>query len=103
MSYARFGWDGSDVYVFRSKSALECCGCILQQREWIEDPKSIIDTFHREVGEHVEQEFTTTAGMIAHLEVHRAVGHVVPQDCLDELLADAAENDAILASEAPHA
>jgi hypothetical protein len=63
----------------------------------VDDPRSIIGAFHREVGEHVEQDFTTTAGMIAHLEAHRAAGHVVPDSCIAELLADAAENDAILA------
>lgn len=100
MSYARFGWDGSDVYVFRSKRALECCGCLLQQREYVDAPASLFGFHIRELGEHIEQEFTTTAGMLAHLEAHRAAGHVVPADCISELLADAAANDAILSTPA---
>jgi hypothetical protein len=96
VSYARFGWDDSDVYVFCSREALECCGCILQQREAVDAPGSILGWYLREAGEHIEQRFTTTAGMIAHLEAHRAAGHVVPDDCISDLLADAAENDAAL-------
>jgi len=35
MSYARFGWDGSDVYVFMHVSGhLECCACILAHGDW---------------------------------------------------------------------
>jgi hypothetical protein len=72
MSYARFGWDGSDVYVFLSVSGhLECCACKLGDA-W---------------------DFPSTDAMIAHLEAHRGVGHCVPQDTIDELLADKAEND----------
>ena len=36
MSYCRFG--EGDVYIFFSVDhLLECCGCILQEREWVDD------------------------------------------------------------------
>jgi len=38
--------------------------------------------------------------MLAHLAQHRARGHLVPDDCLAELKADAAENDADITTEA---
>ena len=77
MSYSRFGWDGSDVYVFLSVGGhLECCGCLLSD-EW---------------------SYATTDEMIAHLEEHRAAGHHVPEDCIEDLLADKEENDRWIAN-----
>jgi hypothetical protein len=94
MSYARFGWDGSDVYVFMCVSGkLECCGCILQEREWVDDPGyPIFGGYLREVGEIVEHRFDSTQGMVDHLALHRATGHAVP-DCVEPALrTDDAEN-----------
>lgn len=80
MSYARFGYDDSDVYVFLSSEGyLECCGCSLNEQWYYE----------------------TTDEMLAHLEEHRAQGHNVPQDCIDELLADKEENDQWIATYDP--
>ena len=79
MSYARFGWDGSDVYVFRSTLQMECCGCWLRKR-----------------GEVAY--FSTTAEILAHLDEHSAAGHTVCDDTLAELQADAEENDASIAA-----
>lgn len=73
MSYARFGQDGSDVYVYLDCGGwLACCGCSL----------------------HDEGRFDTTANLITHLELHKAAGHDVPDECIEALEAEAAENDA---------
>jgi hypothetical protein len=79
MSYARFGWDGSDVYVFKSVGDqehpggwLECCSCSLIPDRWFRA--------------------FSTAGMIRHLRSHMAHGHHVPSDVIPELLADDMEN-----------
>lgn len=82
MSYARFGWDDSDVYVFLNISGfLDCCGCSLEA--W---------------GEMTRYE--TTADMLAHLEHHRHEGHTVPERCIERLKADATDNDRWIAQEA---
>ena len=99
MSYARFGWGGSDVYLFLNvQGFLECCGCILQETEWIDDPdRTILKGYLKPVGEIVQTEFLTTAELLRHLEVHQAAGHFVPQDTIDDLLADGEQNDAWIA------
>ncbi|HET7128960.1 MAG TPA: hypothetical protein VFJ93_07790 [Gaiellaceae bacterium] len=72
----------------------DCCLCGLQTREWTEDPTHPLGGYLKAVGEKVETEFRTATGMIEHLEKHRAAGHTVPQDCIDELSdpKDEAEN-----------
>lgn len=76
MSYARFGWDGSDVYVYLSVYGyLDCCGCALDKQGTA---------------------CYSTDEMIAHLEEHKAAGHHVPQETIDDLLADKEENDATI-------
>lgn len=58
MSYVRFAWDGSDVYVYESCSGgIECCGCFFGQ------PFNC----------------ATAEEMIAHLATHRRAGHFVPE------------------------
>jgi hypothetical protein len=91
MSYARFGWDSSDVYVFQSvgfsdhpNGWLECCACGLGNDE----------TWGRMFRAFSTQE------MLDHLQAHRDVGDSVPQDCIDGLLEDRAENDALIAGAA---
>lgn len=49
----------------------------------------------------VQTTFRTTAGMIEHLEVHRAKGHDVPDWVFADIQADAAENDAAMAPALP--
>ena len=97
MSYARFGWDGSDVYVFTSSRGIECCMCVLQEREWRDDPGAVFGGYLHDVGEKVEDTFRSNAGMIAHLDLHRAAGHHVPDDVYVRLRdpEDEAENLAI--------
>jgi len=82
MSYARFGWDGSDVYIYLDVGGyLSCCAC----------------RFHPEIREH----FETTDAMIEHLERHVEAGDTVPVDCFERLRADALENDAWILAGAP--
>lgn len=69
MSYCRFGWDGSDVYVYPDiDGRLECCGCILGN-QW---------------------SYPTAEAMIEHLDRHIAAGHTVPPYVIPEILADKA-------------
>jgi len=99
MSYVRFAEDGSDVYVFASNVGIECCGCPLQKREWVEDGRPPLGGYLKAVGEIVPDTFTSNDGMIEHLERHRATGHVVPEYVFDRLRdpKDARENRRIWA------
>lgn len=82
MSYARLS-DKSDLYVYLSAGGwLECCGCTLGQ------------TLNYPDGRPEHYVTRKTAEMVAHLEAHRAAGHLVPEGLEARLLADAAENDA---------
>jgi len=66
MSYARFGCEDSDVYVFFNTGGyFECYRCRLKR------PDPMVDT---------------PKEMVAHMEEHRKVGHTVPQSCIDGLL-----------------
>ncbi|WP_454296642.1 nucleotidyltransferase domain-containing protein [Salana multivorans] len=90
MSYARF-LEG-DVYVLMSRDGLECCGCFLQEREWVEDEGAFFGGYLKPVGEIVPTTFTSTWDMVAHLRRHRNEGHHVPGGIEAELWRDDAEN-----------
>lgn len=76
MSYARFGWGGSDVYVYLDVGGyLTCCGC----------------------SESITR-FLTTEDMLKHLEWHKQQGDTVPDDCIEDLKQDREENDKWLKS-----
>lgn len=64
MSYCRFAWDNSDVYVYEGSYGFECCGCKML-------PSFTCDT---------ELE------MIEHLIKHLEIGHTVPQYAFTGLL-----------------
>ena len=66
MSYCRFGWEGSDVYVYGSSSGIECCSCWLYG-SWTGD---------------------TPEAMIAHLAVHKQAGHYVPPSAIARLWSE---------------
>ena len=77
MSYARFGWDNSDVYVFMHVSGwLECCMC----------------TLVRDHQDEISFRASDTDTMIAHLKKHIAVKDYVPSHVFDDLIADDEEN-----------
>lgn len=65
MSYARYGHEGSDVYVFRSGRGFECCGCILTPAD--------------------TPVFDKQTGMIHHLQEHKKAGHTVPEHAIKRL------------------
>lgn len=67
MSYCRFAWYGSDVYVYESDQGFECCGCSLQERGVTTD---------------------TPEAMIAHLAEHKRAGDFVPPFAIESLWAD---------------
>lgn len=67
MSYCRFGWNGSDVYVYESERGLTCCGCRLVDGGF---------------------DCATTVEMIAHLAAHRAAGQFVPAHAIESLWAE---------------
>ena len=92
MSYARFS--NADVYVFMCVSGkLECCGCILQECEWVDDPSwPIFGGYLKAVGEEIQTRFDSTQGMVDHLALHRAAGHHVPDYVEPALWGDDAEN-----------
>lgn len=66
MSYCRFAWDGSDVYVFQSAQGFECCGCRFGGCKTLGTPEE----------------------MIAHLALHRRAGHFVPEYAITGLWQD---------------
>lgn len=79
MAYSRFGY--ADVYVFTHVGGfLQCCGC------WLGD----------------EWDFHSTEDMIAHLALHRAAGHNVP-DGLEEVLREDDEDNFPLTCRDGHA
>ena len=66
MSYCRFGWEGSEVYVYEAEDGLTCCGCHLIEDGFVcEEPEE----------------------MIAHLVAHRRAGHFVPEHAVTGLWA----------------
>lgn len=67
MSYCRFAWDGSDVYVFESVEGLTCCGCR-------RDPSGFV--------------CATPEVMIEHLAAHRRAGDYVPENAITGLWRD---------------
>jgi hypothetical protein len=76
MSYARFGWDGSDVYVFAHVGGfLECCMCFLDD--------------HQDEGSFQAGD---TQSMVDHLKKHEASGHTVPESIYKDLWDDDKEN-----------
>ncbi len=67
MSYCRFAWDGSDVYVYEGSDGLTCCGCHLF-------PEGFVCAEPEE--------------MIAHLAAHRRVFQFVPERAITSLWSD---------------
>ena len=101
MSYCRFG--KGDVYIFLSTDhLLECCGCILQEREWIDDETAPFKGYFKSIGEIIETDFNTTQGMLDHLELHKSKGHYIPKSCIDRLIEDQEENDKIMLAPCGH-
>lgn len=93
MSYARFGSNGSDVYVFFSGGGfIDCCGCILQDSEWVDAPAGILGGYFKFLSPFIETRFWATADAVKHFEVHQAAGHTVPEHVVRMLLEDDEEH-----------
>jgi hypothetical protein len=72
MSYVRFAWDGSQVYMFEHcDGGIECCGCRFADKTGKGFPR-----------------FGTPEEAIAHLALHRRAGHFVPEYAITGLWND---------------
>lgn len=82
MSYARFGSNDSNVYVFASTGGgIDCCGCWL-----IEE---LADTYKA----------NTSGEMITHLNEHRGKGHIVPDYTYAEIVEDYPDLEAVISAD----
>jgi len=83
MSYCRFGWEGSDVYIYASVGGwIECCACSLQPTRKSEFLGFINESFKA----------YDTQQMIDHIKQHREKGERVPDYVEEELMNDHEEN-----------
>jgi hypothetical protein len=81
MSYARFGWDGSDVYVYEHVGGfIECCGCSLAK-----DEDGGVFGFGYT---HLK----TPREALAHLDQHVATGDCVPMRTFERIRQEYAES-----------
>lgn len=82
MPYIKFGWDGSDVYLYGGADGPDgphfiICGfCLLDEDEH--------DTFY----DRPSFDFATKDELYYHLEQHRKAGHIVPQSVMDKIRED---------------
>lgn len=86
MAFARFGWDGSDVYLYGgvtgpdfddlSTHIIVCGGCLLLQGEDCGHPW----------GEYAD--FSSRDKLLAHLREHRAAGHIVPESAIERIMTE---------------
>lgn len=81
MSYARFGSQGSDVYVYAGSRGFVCCWCWLNKPPKT-NPESV---FGADTLCDTEQE------MIDHLRKHREAGHTVPNRAIERLESEREE------------
>lgn len=76
MSYARFGSD-SHVYVYaRTGGGIDCCRCAIYDGDIVN--------------------VATSGHMIAHLDNHRAAGHLVPDYTYEQINTDYPDWTAII-------
>ena len=86
MSYCRFGWEGSDVYIYMSTGGwIECCACSLQ-------PTRRGTLLGEDFDIHESFKAYDTQEMIYHITQHREAGHHVPHYVEEELRNDDKEN-----------
>lgn len=103
MSYCRWGWDGSHVYVITTTTGLECVGCCLHEYVDKSDPNAkgwaALRGIMTKVPDDIEDRFNgpdANEKMIEHLERHQAHGDHVPEYVFTQLRdpKDAEENQA---------
>lgn len=80
MSYARFGCDGSDVYVYCGVSGLVCCGCLLMCESSFETES--IEEMIRHLKDHVFNGHVVPAGTFRRLEAELRILSVTDSHCL---------------------
>jgi hypothetical protein len=86
VSYCRFGWDGSDVYIYTSVGGwIECCVCSLQ-------PTRQAELLGEKIEMHESFKAYDTQEMIYHIKEHREKGDHIPDYVEEELIADDKEN-----------
>lgn len=87
MSYARFGWDGSDVYVFLGSEKLECCACHIMPTVKFDPPRE--NFFGMKISEESQSFYAETpADMIEHLKEHIKSGDTVPEETIEDIKRD---------------
>ena len=75
MAYARF--IDSDIYIYpHTRGYIECCAC------WLNENKSDYSLFLASV------EITNDDQLRAHLDLHSKANHSMPDNLLQEILAD---------------
>lgn len=89
MSFSRFS--DADVYTFRDTDGqYRCCGCILQETVWVDDPAyPILKGYRKSVEPIIQTRFDTAQGLVDHLALHVEAGHDVPDYVVPDILADA--------------
>lgn len=75
MAYSRF--TNSDIYIYpHTDGYIECCACFLNEAK---DEYSLFAA---------SEKITNDNQLRAHLELHAKAGHNMPEDLLQEILAD---------------
>lgn len=88
MSYARFAEGGSDLYLIGTlrngvEEVFYCCGCILNEKEWVEDEGSFLGGFLRALSGEPDFMSPSRSETFDHLGDHIGAGHMVPLSCLN--------------------
>jgi esterase/lipase superfamily enzyme len=97
MSYARWGWDGSDVYVFTTKNVeghyvVECCGCFSKT---VDVPYK--DFFGIEHNVEFSSFYAKTRKEIDdHLKEHQLKGDFVTEDTFEGLEKDYPDSEKLI-------
>lgn len=84
MSYAKWGQENSDVYLFGGVAhpppddvhVIVCCGCLLAREDpddWLMSPSL---------------DFGTKEAVLAHLQEHLDAGHTVPGSAIERIQSD---------------
>ena len=92
MSYSRFS--ECDVYTFLSSDGyLECCGCALQESEYVKDENSLLGFYFKPILPIIQYKFLTTKEFLVHLNMHKNAGHNIPEWLIKNLKKDERKND----------
>jgi len=90
VSLARFGQDGSDVYVYDDVSGvIACCACQFAAfpKSYFTPTRVVLDRDWNPPSGSTGALTAQAQEMLAHLEQHLVAGHHVPPSVFDELKA----------------